>query len=235
MKVLKKNLVIAIDGHSSCGKSTVAKDVAKLLSIAYVDTGAMYRAVTLYAIDNGFISDKGINKEDLIKAIPDIQITFEFNPLTKANETFLNNINVENQIRGLKVSSCVSSVSTIAEIRKQLVAWQQKMGANTSIVMDGRDIGTVVFPNADLKIYMTASAEIRAQRRCDELISKGEPIDFNKILENVRQRDYMDSTREESPLMQAHDAIVLDNSKLTKEEQLQWILNQLTERGLISK
>ncbi len=235
MQVLKKNLIIAIDGHSSCGKSTVAKDIAKLLSIAYVDTGAMYRAVTLYAIENRFISGAEINKTALIEALPNIQITFEFNNHTKTNETFLNNVSVEDRIRGLEVSNQVSAISTIGEIRKQLVAWQQQMGDNTSIVMDGRDIGTVVFPNADLKIFMTASAEIRAQRRYDELVAKGEPVDFGKIIDNVRQRDYLDSTREESPLRQANDAIILDNSHMNREDQLQWILNHLKDRGLISK
>lgn len=235
MQVLKKNLIIAIDGHSSCGKSTVAKDIAKLLSIAYVDTGAMYRAVTLYAIENKFISGAEINKTALIEALPNIQITFEFNNHTKTNETFLNNVSVEDRIRGLEVSNQVSAISTIGEIRKQLVAWQQQMGDNTSIVMDGRDIGTVVFPNADLKIFMTASAEIRAQRRYDELVAKGEPVDFGKIIDNVRQRDYLDSTREESPLRQANDAIILDNSHMNREDQLQWILNHLKDRGLISK
>lgn len=235
MQVLKKNLIIAIDGHSSCGKSTVAKDIAKLLSIAYVDTGAMYRAVTLYAIENRFISGAEINKTALIEALPNIQITFEFNNHTKTNETFLNNVSVEDRIRGLEVSNQVSAISTIGEIRKQLVAWQQQMGDNTSIVMDGRDIGTVVFPNADLKIFMTASAEIRAQRRYDELVAKGEPVDFGKIIDNVRQRDYLDSSREESPLRQANDAIILDNSHMNREDQLQWILNHLKDRGLISK
>ncbi len=235
MQVLKKNLIIAIDGHSSCGKSTVAKDLAKLLSIAYVDTGAMYRAVTLYAMEKGLISGETIDNKALIKALPDIQITFEFNSQTKTNETYLNNLCVEDKIRGLEVSSKVSAISSIGEIRKQLVAWQQQMGANTSIVMDGRDIGTVVFPNADLKIYMTAAAEIRAQRRYDELVAKSEAVDFKEILENVRQRDFLDSTREESPLMQAEDALILDNSHMTREDQLQWIINHLKERGLISQ
>lgn len=235
MQVLKKNLIIAIDGHSSCGKSTVAKDLAKLLSIAYVDTGAMYRAVTLYAMEKGLISGETIDNKALINALPDIQITFEFNSQTKTNETYLNNLCVEDKIRGLEVSSKVSAISSIGEIRKQLVAWQQQMGANTSIVMDGRDIGTVVFPNADLKIYMTAAAEIRAQRRYDELVAKSEAVDFKEILENVRQRDFLDSTREESPLMQAEDALILDNSHMTREDQLQWIINHLKERGLISQ
>jgi len=235
MQVLKKNLIIAIDGHSSCGKRTVAKDIAKLLSIAYVDTGAMYRAVTLYAMEKGLILGETIDKKALIEALPDIQITFEFNSQTKTNETFLNSICVEDRIRGLEVSSKVSAISSIGEIRKQLVAWQQQMGANTSIVMDGRDIGTVVFPNADLKIYMTASAEIRAQRRYDELVAKSEVVDFKEILENVRQRDFLDSTRDESPLMQAEDALILDNSYMTREDQLQWIINHLNERELISQ
>lgn len=235
MQVLKENLIIAIDGHSSCGKSTVAKDIAKLLSIAYVDTGAMYRAVTLFAIEQNFITETGIEKNSLIKSLPNIHITFQFNSRNKTNETFMNDVCVEDKIRGLEVSSRVSEVSTIPEVRRQLVAWQQQMGQNTSIVMDGRDIGTVVFPNADLKIYMTASPKIRAQRRYDELIAKGEKVDYKEILQNVEHRDHIDSTREASPLTQAKDAIILDNSQMNREDQLEWILERLEKLGYISK
>ncbi len=235
MQVLKNNLVIAIDGHSSCGKSTVAKDIAKLLSIAYVDTGAMYRAVTYFALTNNMIGADGVNRAALIKALPNIEISFEFNKTTKRNETCLGGISIEDYIRGMEVSSHVSEISSIAEVRHQLVEWQQNMGRNTSIVMDGRDIGTVVFPQADLKIYMTASDEIRAQRRYDELTAKGEKVDFNQILENVKMRDHLDSTREESPLRKADDALVLDNSHMTREIQMQWILDKLQERKLITR
>lgn len=233
MQLLKKNLIIAVDGHSSCGKSTVAKDIAKLLSIAYVDTGAMYRAVTLFALENKMISNDGMDKNAIIDALQNICITFEFNRDTKRNETFLNGKCVEEQIRGLEVSSYVSAVSSIAEVRKQLVTWQQQMSANASVVMDGRDIGTVVFPNADLKIYMTATDEIRAQRRFDELAAKGENVEFDEVLKNIRKRDFLDSTREESPLRKADDALVLDNSAMNQQQQLQWILDRLAERELI--
>lgn len=235
MQLLKKNLNIAIDGHSSCGKSTVAKEIATLLSIAYVDTGAMYRSVTLYAIRNGLISENNIDVPTLIEHLPNIRISFKFNSKEKKSETYLNGECVEDEIRGLEVSKSVSIVSAIAEVRRQLVDWQQKMSADNSVVMDGRDIGTVVFPDADLKIFMTAKPEIRAQRRFDELTAKGETVDFNEILHNVQNRDLLDSTREESPLRKADDALVLDNSDITKQQQLKWILDRLEERGLINQ
>lgn len=231
----KTNGVIAIDGHSSCGKSTVAKDLAKELGYVYIDTGAMYRAVTLFAMQNGFINDEGINEFDLKAALNDIRITFKYKAEEKLNETFLNGVSVENEIRGLNVSNNVSAVSTIAFVRHRLVELQQAMGKEGGIVMDGRDIGTVVFPNADLKLFMTASPEIRAQRRYDELLSKDpsdKSISFDSILENVKHRDHIDSTREESPLMQAEDAVLLDNSDMDKIQQMDWIMNVLKERNL---
>lgn len=229
----KNKYIIAIDGHSSCGKSTVAKDLAKALSIAYVDTGAMYRSVTLFALRNGLIVDGKVNEEKLIAALPDIKITFAFNAQQRKNETFMNGESVESEIRAMQVSSNVSLVSTIGAVRRQLVEWQRVMGNEGSLVMDGRDIGTVVFPNADLKIFMTASDEVRAQRRYDELTAKGEKVDFNEILINVRERDRIDSTRAESPLRKADDALLLDNSNLTLEGQFEWIMNKLKERNLI--
>lgn len=230
---MNKKIVIAIDGHSSCGKSTVAKDLAKALSIAYVDTGAMYRSVTLYALRHGMINDGKVDETGLVEALKNIKITFAFNAEQKKNETFMNGESVEGEIRGMQVSSNVSLVSTIGAVRKKLVEWQREMGAETSLVMDGRDIGTVVFPNADLKIFMTASDEVRAQRRYDELTAKGQTIDFNEVLANVRERDRIDSTRAESPLRKADDALLLDNSHITMQEQFDWIMNQLRDRGLI--
>lgn len=228
-----KKIIIAIDGHSSCGKSTVAKDLAKALSIAYVDTGAMYRSVTLYALRHGLISNGVVDEAALEAALPEIHITFAFNAQQKKNETFLNGESVEAEIRAMEVSSNVSLVSTIGKIRRKLVEWQREMGAETSLVMDGRDIGTVVFPNADLKIFMTASDEVRAQRRYDELTAKGEKVDYDEILNNVRERDRIDSTRAESPLRQAEDALLLDNSHMTMAEQFDWIIDQLRKRNLI--
>ncbi len=227
--------VIAIDGHSSCGKSTVAKDLAKELGYVYIDTGAMYRAVTLFAMQNGFISENGINESALKAVLNDLNITFKYQAEEKLNETFLNGLSVENEIRGLRVSNNVSAVSTIAFVRHRMVELQQAMGKEGGIVMDGRDIGTVVFPDADLKLFMTASPEIRAQRRYDELKDK-DPSDtsiaLDSILENVKHRDHVDSTRKESPLKQAEDAVLLDNSHMNKTEQMDWIMNVLKERNL---
>jgi cytidylate kinase len=227
-----KKAIIAIDGHSSCGKSTVAKDLAKELAYVYIDTGAMYRTVTLVAMRNNLISDGKIDESTLQERLPEVNITFKYQPDEKKNETFLNGESVEEQIRGLEVSNNVSAISAIAFVRKRLVELQQEMGNKGGIVMDGRDIGTVVFPDADLKLFMTASPEIRAQRRYDELTAKGDKVDFEAILENVKQRDHLDSTREESPLKQADDAVVLDNSHLNKEQQLEWIIDVLKERNL---
>jgi len=226
-------IVIAIDGHSSCGKSTVAKDLAKALSIAYVDTGAMYRSVTLYALRHDMINNGVVDEANLVDALKNIKITFAFNAEQKKNETFMNGESVESEIRGMQVSSNVSLVSAIGAVRKKLVEWQREMGQEGSLVMDGRDIGTVVFPNADLKIFMTASDEVRAQRRFDELTAKGQKVNFDEILENVRERDRIDSTRAESPLRKADDALLLDNSNITMQEQFDWIIKQLRDRKLI--
>lgn len=230
---IKKKIVVAIDGHSSCGKSTVAKDLAKELSIAYIDTGAMYRAVTLYAMQKGFITDEAIDEMKLIKSLSNIDITFNFNPETKCNETFLNGKSVEKEIRSLEVSNKVSRISAISTVRKQLVIWQREMGASQSVVMDGRDIGTVVFPNADIKIFMTASDNVRAQRRYDELTLKGESVSFDEVLKNIKDRDYIDSTRAESPLRKADDALLLDNSSMSKSEQFEWIIEKMRSKNLI--
>lgn len=231
---IKPNLVIAIDGHSSCGKSTVAKDLAKQLGIAYIDTGAMYRTVTLYALRHGLIADGRVDEQALTAALDSIRISFSFNADTKKNETFLNGQSVETEIRSLPVSQNVSAISAISAVRHAMVRQQQQMGSRRSIVMDGRDIGTVVFPNADLKIFMTASAEIRAQRRFDELTAKGQTVSYADILDNVRQRDHIDSTRAESPLRQAPDALLLDNGQMTMQQQFDWIMDALRSRRLIT-
>ena len=223
-----KKITIAIDGHSSCGKSTMAKDLARKLGYVYVDTGAMYRAVTLYALRHHLISDDGtIKQEELRNAMPEIQISFRFNELTGRPDTYLCGERVEDEIRTLEVSNHVSPVAAIEFVRTAMVAQQQQMGKEGGVVMDGRDIGTVVFPDAELKIFVTASAEVRAQRRYKELQEKGMPADYDDILQNVRQRDYIDSHREVSPLRQADDALLLDNSTLTIEEQNAWLLKQV--------
>jgi cytidylate kinase len=226
------SLIIAIDGHSSCGKSTVAKDLARLLKIAYIDTGAMYRSVTLYALRNNLIMDGKIDEEGLKNSLDDIDIRFRTNLRKNTNDTFLNGEKVEEEIRSLKVSNNVSQISALAFVRKRLVELQQLMGEKGGVVLDGRDIGTVVFPNADLKIFMTAAPEIRAQRRFDEMKTKGQTPSFEEVMKNVKDRDEMDSTRKESPLKQAEDAVVLDNSHLSPKEQLEWILDKLTEMGV---
>ncbi len=228
-----EKLVVAIDGYSSCGKSTVAKDLAKLLNIIFIDSGAMYRCVTLYALRNEIIKGNSIDEESLKKALNDIVITFKFDASKKLNETFLNGVSVEKEIRSPEVSDYVSIVSAIAFVRKRMVELQQKMGETESIVMDGRDIGTVVFPQADLKLFMTASPEIRAQRRYKEYQEKNESVSFEEVLENVKKRDHIDETRSESPLKKAEDAIVLDNGNMNKEEQLDFIIAELNKRGLI--
>lgn len=222
-----KKITIAIDGHSSCGKSTMAKDLAREIGYVYVDTGAMYRSVTLYALRKGlFESDGSVKTEALEKEMPNIRISFLFNPETGRPDTYLNGEYVEKEIRSLKVSSHVSPIAAIGFVRRALVAQQQQMGKDKGVVMDGRDIGTVVFPDAELKVFVTASAKVRAQRRYDELQAKGMPADFDDILKNVEERDYIDSHREESPLRQAEDAILLDNSEMTIPEQKAWLLEQ---------
>ena len=219
-----KKIIIAIDGFSSCGKSTMAKDLAKEIGYIYIDSGAMYRAVTLYCIENNlFDAENHINEESLMNQMKDIHITFQLNAETQRPMTFLNGVNVEDKIRSLAVSSRVSPVAALGFVRKALVEQQQAMGKEKGIVMDGRDIGTAVFPDAELKIFVTASAEIRAQRRYDELKAKGQEASFEDILHNVEERDRIDQSREVSPLRKADDAILLDNSHLTIAEQKEWL------------
>lgn len=221
-----KKIIIAIDGFSSCGKSTMAKDLAREVGYIYIDSGAMYRAVTLYSMENGIFDGETIDSEKLRKEIGNIHISFRLNPENGRPETYLNGVNVENKIRTMEVSSKVSPISALGFVREALVAQQQAMGTEKGIVMDGRDIGTTVFPHAELKIFVTASAEIRAQRRYDELKAKGQEASFDKILENVKQRDYIDQNREVSPLRKAEDALLLDNSNLTIEEQKKWLMDE---------
>lgn len=222
-----KKIIIAIDGHSSCGKSTMAKALARKIGYIYVDTGAMYRAVTLYALRHGYFNSDGtIQEEKLEQAMPQIDISFKLNKQTGLPETYLNGELVEREIRTLEVSSHVSPIAALPFVRKALVAQQQHMGLQKGIVMDGRDIGTTVFPQAELKIFVTATPEVRAKRRYDELREKGMATDFADILKNVQERDYIDSHREVSPLRKAPDAIELDNSNLTLAEQDDWLLHQ---------
>lgn len=226
-----KKIVIAIDGYSSCGKSTMAKDLAREVGYIYVDTGAMYRAVTLFAMRNGvFDADDNIDEARLKALLPDVKLTFKLNSETKLPEVCLNGECVERDIRTLEVSQHVSPIAALPFVREKLVEQQQAMGNEKGIVMDGRDIGTVVFPDAELKIFVTASAEIRAHRRFKELEAKGMPANFDEILQNVEQRDYIDTHRETSPLRQADDALVLDNSHLTIAEQKVWLMEKFNER-----
>lgn len=215
---------IAVDGFSSCGKSTIAKGLAKKLGYTYIDSGAMYRAVALFAYRNGWMTDTDINESELQKHISEIEISFETNPEGQ-QETYLNGENVEKAIRSLQIGNGASRVSTIGFVRRELVRQQQAMGKKKGVVMDGRDIGTVVFPDAELKIFLTASPEVRAQRRFDEMKAKGENPIFDEVLANVKERDLRDTTRDESPLRKADDAVELDNSHITIEEQLQWALD----------
>lgn len=224
-----KKITIAIDGFSSTGKSTLAKQLAKELEYVYVDTGAMYRAVAYFAMQNQFIGADFFDKKTLIEALPKIQLDFRFNADLGFAEMYLNNENVEKQIRTIEVSNFVSAVAAVSEVRSKLVEQQQEMGKNKGIVMDGRDIGTVVFPDAELKIFMTASAETRAQRRFDELLQKGDNITYEEVLKNVVDRDHMDTHREDSPLVIADDAIEIDNSYLNKEEQFAAVLELIND------
>lgn len=214
-----KKITIAIDGYSSTGKSTVAKQLAKALGYVYVDSGAMYRTVTLFAMKNNLMDGGSLNKERLIAQLKDIEIVFKYNEASGMAEVYLNGQNVEKEIRSMQVSQWVSQVSAISEVRQQLVKQQQLFGIRKGVVMDGRDIGTVVFPNAELKLFMTASVSVRARRRYLELLDKGENVDFNEVLKNVESRDHIDSTREDSPLLKAVDAIIVDNSDMTIEQQ----------------
>ena len=225
-----KKITIAIDGHSSCGKSTMAKDLARQMGYVYIDTGAMYRSVTLYAMQNGMIDPQGnIDTQRLQAAMPDIHITFRYNPQRGRPDTYLNGKLVEDDIRTMQVSNHVSPIATLGFVRQAMVQQQRQMGQQGGVILDGRDIGTVVFPNAELKIFVTASPEIRAKRRYDELTAKGQTVDYQEILRTVQERDYIDSHREISPLTQAPDAIVLDNSDMTIPQQQAWLLKLTKE------
>lgn len=221
-----RKIIIAIDGYASCGKSTMAKELARKIGYIYIDSGAMYRAVALYCIEQGLFEGNRLDVEALQRHIDDIDITFVLNPETGRPETFLNGRNVERDIRGMAVSDKVSYVAAVGFVRRKLVALQQAMGREKGIVMDGRDIGTVVFPDAELKIFLTASPEVRARRRVDELRAKGQKVSYDEVLHNVRERDRIDETREVDPLRKADDALLLDNSTLTLEQQDQWLMQQ---------
>lgn len=228
MSATKHNkIIIAIDGFSSCGKSTFAKAIAKRMGYIFIDTGAMYRAVTLYALEHGAIRSGIVHEEEVVRLLDEITITFRFNPERGASDIYVNGAFVEGKIRTIEVSNCVSAVSAIAEVRQKLVAMQQEMGRKRGVVMDGRDIGTVVFPDAELKIFMTADPRVRAQRRYDELTAKGDSVSLEEIEQNVRDRDYQDMHRAISPLRQADDAVVLDNSTMTVEEQMAWVMERI--------
>ena len=223
-----KKITIAIDGHSSCGKSTMAKELARQLGYVYVDTGAMYRTVTLFAMrHNLFLADGEVDTDALRKCMPEIEVSFRFNEETGRPDAYLNGECVEKVIRSIEVSNHVSKVAAIPFVREAMVDQQRRMGAEKGIVMDGRDIGTTVFPDAELKIFVTASSKVRAQRRYDELKEKGMPADFDEILKNVAERDYIDSHREVSPLRQAPDALLLDNSEMTIPEQNAWLMDKV--------
>lgn len=236
MQSLTERISIAIDGFSSCGKSTLAKALAHKLNYNYLDTGAMYRAVTLYAMDKKMYTDGALNKTQLIHSLPDIFLHFEVSPLSGKSEIYLNNVNVESRIRSLEVARFVSEVSTIPDVRRKLQSMQREIGRTKGVVMDGRDIGTVVMPDAELKIFMTAENDIRAARRYAELKSQGKTISMNEVYENLRQRDYIDSNRVEDPLRKADDALVLDNSNLSEEQQLQvaysWAIDKINQGSL---
>lgn len=225
-----KKITIAIDGFSSTGKSTLAKQLAAALGYVYVDTGAMYRAVAYFAMQHNLVSETHLDKAGLVAQLPNINLRFQFNPDLGFAEMYLNNENIETQIRTIDVSRMVSKVAEISEVRAKLVEQQQAMGKDKGIVMDGRDIGTVVFPDAELKLFMTASSKTRAQRRFDELVEKGQHITFEEVLQNVEERDYIDTHREDSPLIKAVDAIEVDNSSLNKKEQFELVLKLVNQK-----
>jgi len=225
-------IIVAIDGFSSCGKSTLARALASSMGYAYIDSGAMYRCVTLHALQKGMIKDKIFLDEEIIAILPEVHITFNFNPQTKTSDTFLNEVNVERQIRSLEVAEIVSKVSTVKDVRTHMVALQRKMGKGKGIVMDGRDIGTNVFPKAELKIFMTADMDVRISRRVDELTSKGMHVSKEDVKRNLLERDHDDTHRKENPLIKAEDAIVLDNTDLTKEEQLEFVVKLINDLTL---
>jgi len=218
----RRPLIIAVDGYSSCGKSTFAQLIAKELGFIYIDSGAMYRAVALYALQNGLIAKVTLKKEQLIRSLDRIEIRFRKNEKTGAQETWLNGENVEEFIRGIEVSNIVSKISQIKEVREKMVRFQRKIGEEGSVVMDGRDIGSTVFPDAVLKIFMTADPEVRARRRFKELVEKGMQVDFDDVIRNIKMRDHEDETRQVSPLRKAADAVILDNSSMTIDEQMDW-------------
>ncbi len=222
-------IIIAIDGHSSCGKSTFAKRIAARLGYIFIDTGAMYRAVTLYAQEHGAIRSGMIDEEAVVRLLDEIVITFRFNPERGASDIYVNGDLVEGKIRTIDVSNCVSGVSAIPAVRRKLVAMQQEMGRQRGVVMDGRDIGTVVFPDAELKIFMTADPSVRARRRYDDLRANGDEVSLEEIERNVRERDKADSSRTVSPLRQAEDAVVLDNSRMTVDEQMAWFMERFSK------
>ena len=226
MNQSSRKIVIAIDGFSSCGKSTFAKAIAARLGYIFIDTGAMYRAVTLYSLEHGAVVDGEVQQDKVVELLPQIEISFRFNAERGASDIYVNGVEVEQKIRSIEVSNLVSKISSIAQVREKLVAMQQRMGQERGVVMDGRDLGTVVFPDADLKSYMTADPAVRAQRRYDELTAKGDDVTLEEILENVISRDHADMNREISPLRQAEDAIVLDNSHMSVEEQMAWFMER---------
>ena len=232
---MEKKIIIAIDGHSSSGKSTMAKDLAREIGYIYIDTGAMYRAVTLYCLRKGYIQGDKIQEEALKADLDKMDISFRYNAETGRPDTYLNGEKVEKEIRSMDVADKVSLIAALGFVRRAMVAKQQEMGKAKGIVMDGRDIGTVVFPDAELKVFVTASPEVRARRRLEELQAKGEQTTYEEVLANVKKRDYIDSTREESPLRQAPDALVLDNSEMTIPEQKKWLRDQFEAAVCLSK
>jgi cytidylate kinase len=228
-------ITIAIDGYSACGKSTIAKALAARLGYSYVDSGAMYRAVTLYCLRKGILKDGKFFTDDVLRALPDIHLSFKYNPQTKASDTYLNNEYVEKEIRTMEVSNNVSHISVIKEVRDEMKKIQRKLGKDKGVVMDGRDIGTSIFPDAELKIFMTADTAVRTQRRMDELTSKGVHVTFEEVKRNLLERDYEDSHRKESPLRKADDAVELDNTDLTREEQLEFVVRLVEDLKLTGK
>ena len=225
-------IIVAIDGYSSCGKSTLARALASRLGYAYIDSGAMYRCVTLYALQKGMIKDKVFLNEEIVSILPEVHISFQFNTQTKSSDTYLNGVNVERKIRSLEVAEIVSKVSIVKDVRSHMVSLQREMGKEKCIVMDGRDIGTNVFPNAELKIFMTADMDVRISRRVDELTSKGMHVNQEDVKRNLLERDHDDTHRKENPLVKASDAILLDNTDLSKEEQLDFVLKIIDDLTL---
>jgi cytidylate kinase len=228
---VEKNLIIAIDGYSSCGKSTFARSIAKMMNYIFIDSGAMYRAVTLYCMRKKYISDQGLDITGILRELGDLKIDFIYNPDINEYETFLDSENVEKEIRSMKIASHVSRISQIPEVRTRMVELQRQIGAHKGIVMDGRDIGTVVFPDADIKIFMTASVDVRVKRRFEELKEKGITVDFEEIKRNIIARDIADENRDISPLRRADDAIILDNTRMTVKEQLLWVTKIIEKKS----